>query len=113
MNIPDNILEGLINIWRQIGKVSKMTVYNRSMEPTIRKGATIVVAHCINELSVGDIVVFKNIDHLTVHRVVKISKNRKANRLVITKGDANKNLDPPVREDLILGKVIKIENHEA
>lgn len=109
LNAPDHIVVTLIEIWRSASKISEMSVYGRSMEPAIPKGAVIVVHHCLDGIVMGDIIVFKNADHLTAHRVVRVSTDKEG-QLFTTKGDRNHYLDRPIRASLVLGKVIEIRS---
>jgi signal peptidase I len=105
---PDHVVEGLLDIWREQGRVSEIVVYGRSMEPMIPRGARLVVSHAPESLVPGDIVVYKNRDHLTAHRIVEILEAQDGARQYRTKGDANDETDPPIAEPLILGKVMEI-----
>ena len=89
LNAPDHVLEAMLDVWRETGRVSEMTVYGKSMEPTILKGAKVVVQHRCQRIEPGDVVVFKNVDHLTAHRVLAIREIGDGSRLYVTQGDAN------------------------
>lgn len=103
-------MEGLLDVWRQQRRVSEVVVYGRSMEPTIPKGARLVVSHAPESLAPGDVVVFKNRDHLTAHRIVEILDSEDGCRRYVTKGDANDETDEPIAGPLILGKVLEVRN---
>lgn len=103
-------MEGLLDVWRQQRRVSEIVVYGRSMEPTIPKGARLVVSHAPESLAPGDVVVFKNRDHLTAHRIVEILDSEDGCRRYVTRGDANEEHDEPIAEPLILGKVLEVRH---
>jgi signal peptidase I len=105
----DDLALGLFAVWRQMGRMSEVVVIGDCMEPTIRKGAKVTVDPSLKEIVPSDIVVFKNGDHLTVHRVVQIIESG-SGRSFLTKGDRNNYCDSPVREESILGKVVYIGN---
>lgn len=105
----DALALGLFAIWRQIGRMSEVTVIGDCMEPAIRKGARVTVDPSLENIAPADIVVFKNGDHLTVHRVVQLIKSGDR-RSFLTKGDRNNYCDLPVPEESILGKVVSISD---
>jgi len=74
-------------------------VISGSMEPVLHKGDIIIVDNNVNNIQVGDIIVYygtwsdqpKNI----VHRVIKVNKEDNGTTTYITKGDNNlTNPDP-------------------
>ncbi|MFQ5887933.1 MAG: signal peptidase I [Candidatus Hydrothermarchaeales archaeon] len=93
-----------------------MAVVSNSMVPTFYKGDLVVVKGVDPEkLEKGDIIVYQNPyrNIPIVHRVVDI-EDHGGYRYFYTKGDHNLRTDqafgiaPPVREDLIKGRVILI-----
>ena len=96
-----------------------------SMDPTLSKGDVLVwVPTKIEEINVGDIVVFKSYikwpnEKLIAHRVTNIKVDKPSGELVFeTKGDSNDWKDqsnpyikmPYIREDNIQGKVVCFSN---
>lgn len=73
-----------------------------SMSDTIEIG-DIVVVKITKEVNENDIIVFKENESFIVHRLIGKNDNE-----YITKGDANNSEDKPIKEEQILGKVIKI-----
>lgn len=73
-----------------------------SMADTINIG-DVVVVKITKDVKENDIIVFRENDSFVTHRL--ISKNSSE---IITKGDANNSEDKPIKEEQILGKVIKI-----
>lgn len=96
-----------------------MAVVSDSMEPTLYKGDLIIVKGVdLALIEEGDIIVFHNrfrgID--VVHRIVEI-KESEMGRIFITKGDNNltnpypdqvMKIAPPVTEDMVKGRVLKV-----
>lgn len=97
----------VLQIWRTSRQFSEVLVTGGCMEPTIKKCSKVVVDHRINNIQAGDIVVFINQDHLTVHRVAHVKCDGE-HSLFVTKGDNNDYCDSPIRDELILGKVVRI-----
>lgn len=73
-----------------------------SMSDTINIG-DVVVVKITKEVNENDIVVFKENESFIVHRLINKNENE-----YITKGDANNSEDKPIKEEQILGKVVKI-----
>ena len=71
-----------------------------SMWPALKKGDLIFVKKVDSkEVKIGDIVVYKNQNGFTIHRVIEIKEDS-----IITKGDANNISDAPVEFKDIVGK---------
>jgi signal peptidase I len=90
------------------GKTFTFTVTGNSMHPLIREGDPIQIEQCKpRDLSMGDIITFRNDDLTVTHRVLWIT--RKGNDIkLITKGDNEIIWDPPVSAVHIVGKVVGI-----
>jgi signal peptidase I len=79
-----------------------------SMLPSIRPGDVLEVhRESIAGISIGDVVVFEREARLVTHRVVeKLTKPGRT--LLITRGDALREPDPPVSPEELLGRVTAI-----
>ena len=75
-----------------------------SMWPALQKGDMVFIQgiQSKNDFEVGDIVVYKNPQGFTIHRV-----EEKQATVAITKGDANNTLDAPVKYEDIIGKAVE------
>ena len=76
-----------------------------SMYPTIEVG-DIVVVNITKDVKENDIIVYKDGENFITHRLIK-----KNDEEFITKGDANNTEDLPIRENVILGKVVNKISH--
>lgn len=77
-------------------------VATASMSPTIEVG-DVVIVELTKEVKENDIIVYQDGDSIITHRLI----TKKDNEL-IAKGDANNSDDKPIKEDMLLGKVIRI-----
>ena len=103
-----NAVHQLIQEQLANGETITFRVLGESMHPFIREGDPIHVEQCNpRDLSMGDIITFKGDDLYLTHRVLWIVKNGNAIRL-ITRGDNEIAVDPPVSPNHILGKVVAI-----
>ena len=73
-----------------------------SMADTINIG-DVVVVKITKDAVENDIIVFKENESFITHRLIS-----KKGEEIITKGDANNSEDKPIKEEQILGKVVKI-----
>ncbi len=83
-----------------------LIVTSGSMAPQINMGDIIVIDTNVNNITKEDVITFMVKDKIVTHRVIEtfIKENRS---YYLTKGDANKEVDPwVVRYDNILGKTI-------
>jgi len=83
-------------------KYYSLTVGSGSMEPTINIGDVIIVnklnSNEIDNLKIGDILVFKYLDKILVHRITEIEV-RGGVRFFRTKGDANETVDAFITQE--------------
>jgi len=76
-----------------------------SMYPCLKPGDKGVVEKCIlHDLRPGDIIVFKQNGSLVAHRLMHRNHD-----VLMAKGDHNKHYDPVVKEDALIGRVIRVE----
>ena len=92
-------------------RIPLAVVTSSSMYPTLSIGDIVIVEGVeIEEIEVGDIIVFKphSQGYPIIHRVVRIIEvNGKI--IVKTKGDNNLTIDPwDVTEEMILGRVLEV-----
>jgi signal peptidase len=92
------------------GALLRFQAHGSSMYPFIKNGDIIIVEpRDSSSLNTGDIVFYRRPDgSTTAHRLVDI-KDRGGNMVLITKGDAMKYIDPPVKFKQVMGRVIIIE----
>jgi len=81
------------------------TMQGYSMFPALRPGDVGLVEKCtVEDLQVGDIVVFKVNNKLIAHRLINI-KIHNDTPFYIAKGDKNYHLDKPFKGDALVGKL--------
>ena len=84
-----------------------ISIGSNSMAPNINKGDAVVYKKVdIDDIKVGDVLVFKYDGKVIVHRIIDIEEHNK-NIVFYTKGDNNENEDGwPIKEDMIIGKCL-------
>lgn len=79
-----------------------MIVVSGSMEPELKVNQLVIIKKTSpEECSIGDIIVYRRTKDLIIHRV-----EHKYGNMLVTKGDANSDIDPPFCEDKIVGKFV-------
>ena len=102
--LQSEILDATLNFWSQTNKHHFIPITGNSMWPLIRDGDQIFVRHGNSHLRRGDIVLFRQNTRLLAHRIIRLDTDR-----VITKGDNNRHVDPPLNANEILGRVMSIK----
>ena len=102
----------LAEVLSRFGEV-RLRVSGSSMRPAIRAGDVLVIGRCVmEEISSGDVVLFRSGQRLVAHRVTGKHGGARAG-VMITKGDALSQEDPPVAFSNVLGRVIAIRSQRA
>jgi signal peptidase I len=84
----------------------RFCAHGMSMKPTILHGDFVTVEPIdASEIKRGDIVLYRDRDHVIAHRVVGLT----ASRRFLFCGDGKETADPPIRPDQILGRVVALE----
>jgi len=83
------------------------SITSSSMWPVIKRGDLVFIkgAGGKDDIKLGDIVVYKNANGFTIHRVVKINEDT-----FTTRGDANNVDDQPVKYQELIGKAVNFRN---
>ena len=100
----------VILIWMSHGFLGyyAFIVVSNSMSPNIVRGDIVIIREApIEEINVGDIILFISRDGPIVHRVVEKGVDDNNQIFLRTKGDANTGLDPdPVYEENLIGWLV-------
>ncbi len=92
----------------------RLRVFGTSMVPSILPGDFVSIHRAgLNEISPGEIILFRQLDRLFVHRVVDRKVMAAAagaqGPCLITRGDRLRHNDPPVTSSELLGRVTAIQ----
>jgi hypothetical protein len=99
------VTEKIIEIWKKTGKVSVMKSAGRCMIPLFDDDTPLIVQHVQpQDISIGDIAVFRACDKTIAHRIIK--KIREGDKFFfLEKKDSG--FEPGmISEDAVIGKVI-------
>jgi hypothetical protein len=111
MNL-DHYLDAVLELWAEKRARTETVIKGNSMAPLIRHGDTVVIKHGDVPLRVGDVVVAKRQGSFVAHRLVH-SEMEDGRERFLTRGDACGGIDPPVRCEQIIGKVVEVRNSEG
>ncbi len=79
-------------------------VASNSMSPEIKIDDFLFVKK-FDDYQVGDVIAFESDNKIITHRIIS-----KTNKNIITKGDQNTQIDDPITENQILGKIVGKNN---
>lgn len=108
----DPYFDTVLELWAEKRARTESAITGNSMAPLIRHGDTVVIQHGDVPLRIGDVVVAKRQGAIVVHRLVH-SEMEEGRERFLTRGDACRDIDPPVRRDQIIGKVVEIRSSEG
>jgi len=100
-------IQGVAALWKQQRRRIVTSFQGFSMVPTIFPGAAVEIV-CEESASPGDVIVFLNRGEIVVHRLLATR-----GEWMLTRGDANDLLDPPVCRDAMVGRVTGLYRPEA
>ncbi len=93
------------------GKLT-LQVTGWSMLPTIFPGDTLIVERCsAASTREGDIVLVSRDGRIFVHRLLEKTCESERSSSIRTRGDSMPTIDPPVKEQQLLGRVAAIERN--
>jgi signal peptidase I len=107
--IYDNHLRAVLDIWRRRNEHITCSVIGNCMSPVINEKDSIIIEGGVQDISLGDVVVFGSPGSFFVKRVVQIYKNGDK-IFFLTKGDKNPTFCEPITKEKILGKVLEVQS---
>ena len=92
------------------GRALKIPAHGFSMLPSIIQGSIVQIeAISMEQILPGDLIAFQRLQHLVVHRVLKI-KQKDTELLFESQGDSNMRIDESITSLNYIGKVTKKNN---
>jgi hypothetical protein len=107
---PVELLDAAVELLGSAGKGGTVRVQGFSMMPLLRQGQVLAVDFSPERLCRGDLLVFRQVDYLVVHRLLGPAPGHLDPPRFRTRGDAVLGLDPHVTRDRILGRVTAIRD---
>ena len=107
----DHYFETVLELWSEKRARTQSVISGDSMAPSIRDGDTVVIEHGDGRPRIGDVVVVRREGAIVVHRLIHRDVQGGHERF-LTRGDRCRGIDPPVRRDQIVGKVVEVRSEE-
>lgn len=101
--------EAAVDILTQVGTAGVLRVRGTSMAPTLRPGRKMQVEFSPGRVRVGDLLVFRQGDEMVVHRFLAKVRSKVVGPCLRTRGDGKPDLDPPLLEHNVIGRVTAVE----
>jgi len=95
------------------GRVGTVRVQGRSMRPTLVEGQLLAVEFNPERFVTGDVLIFRQQDHLVVHRLLGRSRFPDGRPGLRTRGDGYRGFDPHVHRSQVIGRVTAIRFDEG
>jgi hypothetical protein len=102
-------MDAAVRLMGRAGRRGVLRIQGISMIPTFRPGRTIEVEFGTGEVRTGEVLLFRQSGNLVVHRFLARVRSRKAGACLRTRGDGVSKLDPPLKEDAVVGRVVAVE----
>lgn len=95
------LVAGLFAVPKFFG-IKVFAVASESMQPFYSVGSLVFIVETpLEHINAGDCITYESGNKIVTHRVVNVDS---ANKIFVTKGDSNKEKDPPVSFNTVLGK---------
>jgi len=102
-----------VELLGRAGRVGVLSIEGDSMRPTLRSGQRVAVEFGRGALERGDLVLFRQVDYLVVHRLLGPASREDGAPHLRTRGDGRSPLDPPLERARIRGRVVAVEHAGA
>ncbi len=108
---PPEWLDAAVELMGRSGRGGVLPIQGRSMVPTIEPGQRVSVEFVHGPFRRGDLLLFRQMDYLVVHRLLGRSRRRPGQPDALRlRGDGVSVLDPPVEPSRVVGRVRAIES---
>lgn len=113
--LSPRVLDAAVELIGTAGEMGEIPVRGFSMTPLLLPRNLLLVEFMPPVASVrpGDILVFRQVDYLVVHRYLCRARVGAGQVCLRTRGDAVLSLDPPVTSDRVLGRVVAIDRGDG
>ena len=102
------LLDAAVELMGRSSGRGTFRVSGESMTPTLRPGSLVAVDLSQKSLRRGDILLFRQADYLTVHRLLGAARFPDGSPCLRTRGDGRNRLDPPLDRSRVHGRVFAV-----
>lgn len=108
--IPVHLRDEALDLMGRSGGNHVLPMQGASMLPTVKDGQRVAISLSTDELARGDLLLFRQVDYLVVHRLLGNTTGPDGEPRLRTRGDGKTALDPPLDPALVRGVVVAIED---
>jgi hypothetical protein len=108
--LPVRLQDEALDLLGQGGDSHICPMQGWSMVPTLKDGQRVAVSLSTDELTRGDLLLFRQVDYLVVHRFLGNTTGPNGEPCLRTRGDGRIALDPPLDPAKVRGVVVAIED---
>jgi hypothetical protein len=102
------LLDTAVELMGRSGARGTLRVRGESMTPTLRPGELVAVDFSQASPQRGDILLFRQVDYLTVHRLLGTARSPDGSPCLRTRGDGRHRLDPALDRSRVHGRVFAV-----
>jgi hypothetical protein len=106
--LGDRLLDTAVELMGRDGARGTLRVRGESMMPTLSPGDLVAVDFSPAEPRRGEILLFRQVDYLAVHRLLGTARLRDDSTCLRTRGDGRHRLDPPLDRSRVHGRVVAV-----
>ena len=106
--LSGGLLDAAVELMGQSSGRGTFRVSGESMTPTLMPGSLVAVDLSQASLRRGDILLFRQVDYLTVHRLLGRARFPDGRPCLRTRGDGRNRLDPPLDRSDVHGRVFAV-----
>jgi len=106
--LSGGLLDAAVELMGQSSGRGTFRVSGESMTPTLAPGSLVAVDLSQASLRRGDILLFRQADYLTVHRLLGRARFPDGSPCLRTRGDGRNRLDPPLDRSDVHGRVFAV-----
>jgi hypothetical protein len=103
-------LDAVVGLMGRTGGGAVLPMQGESMVPLLREGQLVAVDLSPFEPEVGDLILYRQLDYLVVHRYLGPATREDGHPTLRTRGDACLGLDPPLERARVRGRVVAVES---
>jgi hypothetical protein len=111
--LSDRLLDTAVELMGRTGERGTLRVRGESMTPTLRPGDLVAVDFSRVSLRRGDILLFRQVDYLAVHRLLGTARSPDGGSCLRTRGDGLHRLDPALDRSRVHGRVYAVLKEEG
>jgi hypothetical protein len=106
------LLDAAVELMGESGRGGTILVQGRSMLPFLAEGQLLAVEFTAERWVTGDLLLFRQVDYLVVHRLIGRGSRQGAS-YYRCRGDGLSGFDPPVDPERVVGRVVAVRCGEA